>query len=593
MPDNTTTTLTTWVATLINELVHGGAARFVISPGSRNTPLALAIARHPTARIWMHYDERSAGFFALGMARFDRQPVVLVCTSGTAAANYLPAVVEAGLSRIALIVLTADRPHELRDNGAPQTIDQIGIFGRNTRWFSDLPEPLADPAALHYLRSVAMRALAAAGGSPPGPVHLNCPFREPLVPDRQLLGTIFAQETNTPRHVASGKRTLPDRELDRLVAQIGANHRGLILCGPDCPPGLAEPLTRLAARLGYPILADPLSGLRRGPHKQTLVLTAYDAFLRDQRFCKRYVPDLVLRFGAMPTSKPVLLFLQSHPTTHQIVIDGEAGWREPTSEATEHVHADPIELSRAIEARLAGPDPDLTPVAMPLTRWSRPWLSAERSARNAITTFFHDRNDLSEPAVFVDLADLLPEQTTLFVGNSMPIRDCDTFFGSGSTTVTISGNRGANGIDGLVSTGLGLAAAGAEPAVLVLGDLSLYHDSNGLLAARLHQLNATIVLINNDGGGIFSFLPQATEQDSFEQLFGTPHGFDFRPLAELYGTDFIRVADRPAFRAALQAALTTDGLHIIEVRTDRAENVALHRAIWPQVSNALERAGLV
>jgi 2-succinyl-5-enolpyruvyl-6-hydroxy-3-cyclohexene-1-carboxylate synthase len=587
------TTLTTWVATLIDELVRGGANQFVISPGSRNTPLALAIARHPQARVWMHYDERSAGFFALGMARARRTPVTLVCTSGTAVANYLPSIVEANLSRIPLIVLTADRPHELRDNGAPQTIDQIGIFGRNPRWFSDLPEPLGDPAALDYLRSTMLRALASATGSPPGPVHLNLPFREPLVPDRQLLAELYERETTLQRHIAPGRRSLPSAELDRLVAQLGSNHRGLILCGPGCPPDLAEPLTSLAARLGYPILADPLSGLRNGSHKQTLVLSAYDAFLRNSRFCERYLPDLVLRFGAMPTSKPVLLYLQQHPGIRQIVIDGDAGWRDPTSLATEHIHADPVELCRAIEAHLVGPDPDLAPVAMPLTRWSRPWLSAERSTRNTITSFCDEQDNLSEPAVFLDLATIMPAGATLFVGNSMPIRDCDTFFPGSSHPLTIAGNRGANGIDGLVSTGLGMAAAGAEPLVMVLGDLSLYHDSNGLLAARLHQLDATIVLINNDGGGIFSFLPQAAEADSFELLFGTPHGLDFRPLAEFYGADFARVADRPAFRAALQAAITGKGLQIIEVCTDRAENVAIHRAIWPQVSSALERAGLV
>ncbi len=587
MHDNATPQqiLTAWAATLIDELVRGGADRFVISPGSRSTPLALAIARHPAARIWMHYDERSAGFFALGMARARRAPVTLVCTSGTAAANYLPSVIEAGLSHTPLLLLTADRPHELRDNGAPQAIDQIGIFGRNTRWFSDLPEPLDDPAALDHLRSVAARALAAAVGSPPGPVHLNCPFREPLVPDRRMLADYYRQERPAAARVVAGRRTLPAAVLDRLADQLAAGRRSLILCGPGCPDDLAEPLTRLAARLGAPILADPLSGLRCGPHDRSMTLTAYDAFLRDERFAARYAPDLALRFGAVPTSKPALLFLQRHAAARQIVIDGDAGWRDPANRAVELIHADPAELCRALEARLGGASPD--------SRWAQSWLNAERAAHRAITALFAEQAELSEPAVFADLAATLPDGATLVVGNSMPIRDCDTFFPGCPRSLTIAGNRGANGIDGLVSTALGMAAAGTGPLTLVLGDLSLYHDSNGLLAAKLHRLNATIVLINNDGGGIFSFLPQASEQDSFELLFGTPHGLDFRPLADFYGADFIRVTDRAAFRAALQTALGGKGLRIIEVRTDRAENVERHRTVWPRVNAALEHDGVI
>lgn len=583
-----TRALTLWVGAIVDELVAGGVSDFVVCPGSRSTPLALAVARHPAAHVWMQLDERSAGFFALGIARQTGRPAALLCTSGTAAANFLPAVAEADLARVPLVVLTADRPHELRDNGAPQTIDQVGIFGPRTRWFSDLPTPGDAPELLRYARAAAARAVAASLAAPAGPAHLNLPFREPLVPDRAMLEELFQGGAGVmPVRVVAGPRHLDDDDLALFGARLALVRRGLIICGPGCPPGLADAAGRLATRLDFPILADPLSGVRCGPHDRRLVLAAYDAYLRDERFAARHGPELVLRFGAMPTAKPLLQFLQRHPAAHQVVVDEGGGWREPTSLAAEHLACDPAWLCDALCRQLGGP-PDAGP-----TSWSRAWLDAERAAGEAIAAALGGREALSEPGVFAELAALLPDGATLFVGNSMPVRDCDTFFPAAERRMAVLGNRGANGIDGLVSTALGAAAAGARPLVMVLGDISLYHDSNGLLAAKLHGLDATVVLINNDGGGIFSFLPQASEADRFELLFGTPHGLDFRPLAELYGARYTLVEGWAAFRAAVGAGVAGPGLHIVEVRTERGQNVADHRRIWPMVSAALEQAGLV
>ncbi len=593
--------LTHWVAAIVDELVSGGVTDFVVCPGSRSTPLALAVARHPAARVWMQLDERSAGFFALGLARQRGRPAALVCTSGTAAANFLPAVAEADLARVPMVVLTADRPHELRDNGAPQTIDQVGLYGRRARWASDLPTPSDEPALLAYARAVAARAIAASSAAPAGPVHLNLPFREPLVPDRATLENLFQGATpgdgkGAPAvRAVSGPRRLDDGALAALAETLAGARRGLILCGPDCPPGLAPAVARLAAQLGYPILADPLSGVRCGPHDRRLVLAAYDAFLRDEGFVARHAPELVIRFGAMPTAKPVLLFLQRHPGARQVVVDEGGGWRDPTSLAAEHLACDPAWLCEALVERLTGAaqaEPGLAPAPMPLTLWSRSWLTAERAARAAIAHALGGREALSEPGVFAELAELLPAGATLFVGNSMPVRDCDTFFPASERRVRIAGNRGANGIDGLISTALGMAAGGARPLVLALGDISLYHDSNGLLAAKLHELDATVVLLNNDGGGIFSFLPQTSEADRFELLFGTPHGLEFRPLAELYGARYTLAESWAAFREAVSAGIAGRGLHLVEVRTERGQNVADHRRIWPMVSAALAQAGL-
>ncbi len=575
--------LTDWVATIVGGIVSAGAADFVVSPGSRSTPLALAAARHPAARLWMQYDERSAGFFALGLARARGAPVALVCTSGTAAANYLPAVAEADLARVPLLLLTADRPRELRGNGAPQTIDQAGMYGPRARWASDLPEPTE--GLLPYLRSVVARALAAAAGPPAGPAHLNLPFREPLVPDRARLESILAAGGPPAPRVTNPPRAAGAHIIELVAAELVAAERGLIVCGPHDDPALAHSAARLADALGWPLLADPLSQARRSPHASELTIGAYDAFLRDERFAAQHAPDLVLRLGAMPTAKPLLQYLTRHHAARQIVVDGGAGWREPTSLAAEHIFADEVYLCDRVAGQIRASD-------RPPGAWTELWASAERAAQAAIAAHLAARDDISEPGVFAELARILPAGATLFAANSMPVRDLDTFLPPGDSPLRILGNRGANGIDGLASTALGLAAGGLGPVVFVTGDLSLYHDSNGLLAARLHGLDLTIVLINNDGGGIFSFLPQASEADQFERLFGTPHGLDFRPLAELYGARYTLAEGWPAFREAVLAGVEGKGLHIVELRTDRARNVADHRAIWPAVAEALRESGL-
>jgi 2-succinyl-5-enolpyruvyl-6-hydroxy-3-cyclohexene-1-carboxylate synthase len=575
--------LTHWVVEIAQSLAAHGVKDVVVCPGSRSTPLALAVARHPALRVWMHLDERSAGFFALGIARARHRPAAVLCTSGTAVANLLPAVVEAHLARVPLLLLTADRPPELRDNGAPQTIDQIGIFGRNVRWFIDLPVP--QMTLLPFLRATLGRAIGLTQSAPAGPVHLNLPFREPLVPDRSLMTTLLAQ-TPSSVQVTPARRMLGGAELATLASSLIEYRRGLIIAGPDCPADLGSLLTILAHRLRFPVLADPLSGVRYGLHTDDYILGAYDAFLRDERFVTHYAPEVVLRFGAMPTSKPLLLYLQHHPQARQLVIDGGAGWREPTSLAREHLQVDEHWFCLALADALASSQREGP------TLWLRAWQTAEQTARTTIQAHLLAQETISEPGLFARLGTWLPNGTTLFVGNSMPVRDCDTFLAPRSTPLYVIGNRGANGIDGLVSTALGLAAGDATPLVMVLGDLSLIHDTNGLIAARLHRLNATILLINNDGGGIFSFLPQASETDQFELLFGTPHGTDFAPLAALYGAQYTLASDWATVHTALQNSFA-GGLHLIEIRTRRDQNVRDHRTIWPLVSAALERVGVI
>jgi 2-succinyl-5-enolpyruvyl-6-hydroxy-3-cyclohexene-1-carboxylate synthase len=596
--------LTASVGAFVDELVRAGVRHFCVCPGSRSTPLALTIARHPAAKLWMHLDERSAAFFGLGLAKTLREPIVLVCTSGTAAANFMPAVVEAFYARIPLVVLTADRPHELRDAGAPQTINQINLFGAHVKWFVDLAEPDAAREMLRYTRTVATRAVALAQRGPAGPVHINCPYREPLLPDPVAPASPEARPDARPYVAVSAGARAPDHALvAALATELSAVQRGLIICGPQPDPALADALTRLASALGYPILADPLSGLRNGLHDRVLVLDCYDAFLRDAAWVERFAPQAVLRFGAMPVSKPLLLYLQRHSSCRMIVVDGDGGWNEPTLLASDMVHADARLLSEALVAALSHRehrehrDPDgespisvlSVPSVAEQSAWAGAWQAADRSARAAIAAHLETLDELFEGKVFAELAALLPDGALLYAGNSMPIRDLDTFFPGGERAIRLLANRGANGIDGVVSSALGAAAAELRPTVLVIGDLSFYHDSNGLLAAMQHHLNLTIVLLNNDGGGIFSFLPQAGDPEHFETLFGTPHGLDFRPLAQMYGAHYERVKSWETFRAAIQRGLERGGLHIVEVPTERNRNVTLHREIWRTVSAGISR----
>ncbi len=567
------------VGAFVDELARSGIQDACLCPGSRSTPLAYKLAQHPTIKLWTHLDERSAAYFGLGLARAARRPVALLATSGTAAANFMPAIVEAFYSRVPLVVLTADRPHELRDVGAAQTIDQLRLYGGHVKWFFDLPEPEATPELVRHARTVAARAVAVAMDEPRGPVHLNWPLREPLVPESPQEAGVWGARAEDTAYVTvtAGRRAPTDGMLERLAAEIGGIERGLIVCGPQDDAEFPAAVARLANVTAWPILADPLSGVRFGQHDRSLVLDAYDATLRLADDVS--APEIVVRFGALPTSKPVVQFLQRHAGARQIVVDGGGGWREPTSLASDMVHVDGRLLCLALS--------DLLP-ARPHGDWTTHWLSRDRATRHAVAEHITGLDELFEGAVFPELAPLLPEGATLYVGNSMPVRDLDAFLAGSECAWRVLSNRGANGIDGVVSSALGASAATAAPTVLVIGDISFYHDLNGLLAVRRHDLDLLVVLINNDGGGIFSFLPQAEHAEHFEELFGTPHGLDFRPFVEGHGGQFERIASWTEFRTAARDALRRGGgLHVIEVPTERARNVELHRDAWRAVSIAL------
>ncbi len=577
----------TYVGAFVDELAHAGIRNACICPGSRSTPLAYTLSGRPAIKTWVHVDERSGSFFALGLAKALREPVILVCTSGTAAANFLPAVVEARYGRVPLIVLTADRPPELRDNGAPQAIDQAHLYGRNAKWFVDMALPEGGEEALRYARATAARAVTTAIAGPAGPVHLNLPFREPLTPPAEgINGNLYARRDGGPYiTVAEGPR-IPSPEIVAGVArELLVRPYGAIVCGPQPDSRLAPAVAELAAALDYPIFADPLSGVRRGLHDHLHVLDCYDALLRDERTA-RLPLQAVLRFGAMPASKALAAFMQR--ADRQILVDGDGGWPDPSARADTVVHTDPVAFCAALveRIRLRGHNH-----RNDTERWTTYWRTTDQRAHAAIDAYLDELDEPFEGKVFAELARLLPDGATLYVGNSMPMRDLDTFYPQGERRARFLCNRGANGIDGVVSSALGAAAVGDQdgPLVLVIGDLSFYHDLNGLLAAKRYPIDATIVLLNNDGGGIFSFLPQAANPARFEELFGTPTGLDFKPIVEAYGCGFARVATWDEFRAAVSASIAAPGVQVVELDADRDRNVALHREVWQRVAEAVWR----
>jgi len=611
-PGEPANALYAYVGAFADELARAGVQQVVVCPGSRSTPLALACAAQPALRVWMHVDERSAAFFALGMAKRLGQPVALLCTSGTAAANFYPAVVEAKLTHVPLLILTADRPPELREVGAPQAIDQNHLYGAHVKWYAEAALPEATNDALRYIRTLADRAVALTQAVPAGPVHLNFPFREPLIPAPAPLppqnerdhDAWYGRPDGAPyTRVSDAPLAAPDSAtIARIAETLAANPRGLIVVGPSGlrqAEALVEPLLALAARLGYPVLADPLSQLRAAPNTtehHDLIIASYDAFLRSEQFVAAMAPQVVLRFGAMPVSKSLLLYLQRYPRARQMIVDGAGEWPEPTQLAAEIIHADPVAVCAGLVCAVA-------PVERGRRDWQERWQAVDAATQGALATTIRDFAEPFEGRVFRELAEEARQPMTICVGNSMPVRDLDTFLWGADAPMRIVGNRGANGIDGVVSNALGVSAAerllaeasggatSATPArqrvVLVIGDLSLYHDMNGLLAARLHDLDLTIALVNNDGGGIFSFLPQAQYPEHFETLFGTPTGLDFAQVARLYGASFTRAATWADFRRALGDGLSGGGLALVEITTDRAHNVAQHRQLWRAVEQAI------
>jgi 2-succinyl-5-enolpyruvyl-6-hydroxy-3-cyclohexene-1-carboxylate synthase len=550
-----------FAATFVDELAAQGVEFACISPGSRSAPVAIALQRHPKIRVFVHVDERSGSFFGLGLAKATGKAVVLLSTSGTAAAEFHPAVIEASYSQTPLIVLTADRPPELRDVGANQSIDQQRLYGTAVRWFFDPGPPVEAPNASRLWRRLAARAWAEAAG---GPVHINLPFREPLVPTPGEVPTALGESGQT----VSAGRTLPTpSQVTMLASALQRAQRPLVVVG-EMRDG--DKLATALNRLGLPVLAEPSSQLRR-PETGAAV-ESYEALLR-AGWSLQHGPDLVVRLGGTPTSKVLSAWLAatSAPT---FLIDPDRAWRDQDHVANHVVGCDPQGLMEALPA-------------MDRSAWREEWVSAGKRATAAIAATFVS-TPMHEGHIVRALASRLPDNAQVFVGSSMPIRAADSFWPHAKTQQRFFGNRGASGIDGLVSTGLGLAAGRSSiPTVLLLGDLSLYHDMNGLWALRRHGLKATIVVCDNNGGGVFNFLPQAQHQDVFEELFATPLGLDFAQVARLYDLVYSPVTDRSGLEPAIADAVAAQTPTMVVVKFKREDSVNGHRICWEAAAAAL------
>lgn len=556
---------------VVDEWVRGGVAHACVAPGSRSTPMAHALAVDGRIAVHVFLDERSAAFAALGIGRATGRPAVVLCTSGTAAANFHPAVAEADLGRVPLVVATADRPPELLRVGAPQTMGQTRLYGDAVREFVDLGPPVDEPDAGAVWRATAARTVTVATGPPAGPVHWNLPFREPLVPTGDPLVDAPGRPDGAPWTRVGRTVRVADREVvARVAALVRAHPRGVIVAGwgSGADPDLVARVADLAA---WPVLADGVSGLRSGP----FTVSTYDPLLRVPAFAASHRPEVVLRLGAPTTGRVLGEHLRGVP---QVVLDPADTWADPPRAAVERVAGDADGFLRALAVSLQGGRAD--------REWLDDWLGAEVVARAAADGHLDACTEPFEGRIARDVVDAVPDGGAVVVASSMPIRDVESFARPRSG-IAVHANRGVNGIDGFVSTAIGVALGSGVPTVALLGDLCFLHDANGLLGAARRGIDCTFVVVDNDGGGIFSFLPQAEAMsEEFETLFGTPQGVDLAALAAVHGVTVIDDASVDAL-PDLVAGVTGGGVRLIRIRTDRAANVALHRATWAAVAAAL------
>ncbi len=582
-----------WARVFVDELHRAGVRELCVAPGSRSTPLVLAAAAHGGFRMFPILDERSAGFFALGVGKASGRPGAVITTSGTAAANLYPAVVEAAQGEVPLLVLTADRPHRLRDSDANQAMDQLRLFGAFPRAFFEVAPARVEGADLRHLRALAARAVALCRGTPRGPVHLNFPFEKPLEPRNPGVdepgecatadpGAAGGREGEEPFvNIRPREAAVSDEDLTWALEIMGGAGRGLIVAGPVPNPGEVGPaVAMLGAATGFPVLADPLSGARFAPAHGAQIVGGYDLFLQSPDARRALAPDLVLRVGASPTSSALLKYLGEQGKARQIVVDDGHRWKDHPATAHDYLPAAPapLLLRWASKARRSV-EPE----------WRTLWEEASSRTRTVLADL--PPGELLEGEIAAAVLEAVPEGTNLLVASSMPVRDLDAFGSPGPKGIRVFGNRGASGIDGLVSTTAGIAASGGGsggPTVGILGDLAFFHDMNGLMVIRDQDLPVLLVVVNNDGGGIFHTLPVREHEPAFTRFFATPHGLSFGKAAELYGLPYETAETLEDFLAALDRALERKGPGILEVRTRRKETHARRREVVAAVVEAMK-----
>ncbi len=583
---------TLWTETFVHELVSAGVKYACISPGSRNTPLTLAFANNKNIKSYVLIDERSAAFFALGLAKSSNSPVALVCTSGTATAEFYPAIIEAYQQRVPLIVCTADRPPELLDVGANQTINQNNLYKNHIRWFVDLGLPEPTTRRFKHIKSTARRAVYESFVRSRGPVHLNFPFRKPFEPEfhtdeieKDVID--FAKKNGDKKkdfvEAEETKNVKDEKWFKQITSQILSIENGLIIVGPEnYTPHFPQNIARLAAKLGYPILADGCSNIRFGKHDKRLIISNFDAFLRSESFAKKIRPDFILHFGRTITSKALDTFLEKCSAPRYMIND-YGDWFDPSNKSLAALDCKPFLFCERMNEFL-----EENNFQRNQTEWLNTFLNADNIAGKIKAQIIDKSSALNEPAITSEVLNLLPDDSQIMISNSMPVRDFDYFASNSDKRLAIFNNRGASGIDGITSTALGIKAGKNKPTVLITGDLAFYYDVNGMLAASKYSLPLTIVLINNNGGGIFEILPISNYGKVFKDYFVTPHNLDFSHFVKAYNGNYKKVKTRDEFRTAFKNSFKKKNFTVIEVQTNASKSLEQRKKFWNEVSKKLK-----
>jgi 2-succinyl-5-enolpyruvyl-6-hydroxy-3-cyclohexene-1-carboxylate synthase len=600
-----------WATILVDELARAGVRHAVICPGSRSTPLAVAFSRDDRFTIHTIIDERAAAFFAMGIGKASGNPAVVVCTSGTAAANFFPAIIEASMSNVPMIVMTADRPHELRDSGANQTIDQVKLYGNYVRWFVDVAPPHANPEdkTLRYLRTTIDRAFAYSEGANGGPVHLNVPFEKPLepvfiqgdVPDQVWEG-IGAQGRASEITYGHNRRftavitSLPkvrDQYLEDLIVWILRFRKGLIICGTTLYyPFNIYSVAKLAAFCGYPVLAEGISHLRYASQVEDIpILGGYESFLRAD-FAKAVAPEIIIQVGELPVGAALLNFLSENKSAKRVLISSTGKWTDELHLTTLALEDDLSEIMPQAEEYLKATRSKIVP--------NVEWLETFRNAEAETWNCFDQLRETEEieGGILADVFNHLPELSKVFVANSNPVRHLDQFVQPLNKNIRVYANRGVSGIDGTVASALGIETGWFEsglngPLVLVIGDTALYHDLNSLHLIRRLNIPLIIVCINNDGGGIFHRLPIANYDPPFRDLLVMPHGLTFEHAAAMFDIPYTLAQMGDDFRSAFKNALASGAPALIEVPSDAAKFEAQRKQLIETVAQRIKDAGIL
>ncbi|MGE5680130.1 MAG: 2-succinyl-5-enolpyruvyl-6-hydroxy-3-cyclohexene-1-carboxylic-acid synthase [Bacillota bacterium] len=586
-----------WSDTFINKLANLGVKYACVSPGSRNTPLTLALSRNDKIRTYVHIDERSSGFFALGIARSTKTPVLLICTSGTAAAEFYPAIIEAFQQRIPLIVCTADRPPELIGRGANQTIFQDNIYKNHIRWFinAGLPEPTRE--RLEYICRMAERAVLESTRYNPGPVHINFPFRKPFEPsvytdeiDESLIEIGGCISNQVYRRNDSIKDNQESKEIDRLynevISSLKSNSKGLIIAGPGSfGKPFNEICQQLAEILNYPVIADVTSQLRFSKSNKSNLLVNYEGYIATDEFLEKYSPGVILQFGRTTTSKAMELFFEKLDSRRYYLINENGEFNDPYNKARAVLRISAENFCEKAVATLRQENFSHSD----RSSWLDKFIAAECKAEAIKKETVENAEFPFEGRIITEIIKLMPDESALMVSNSMPVRDLDYFAPKSDKSIRVFHNRGASGIDGITSTALGISEGLRETTVLITGDLAFYYDLNGLLASLKYSIPLVVVLINNDGGGIFQMLPIARceeSQNAFDDFFITPHGLDFSVFVKAYGGNFTKAESWEDLKTAFESALRKNGLSVIQVNTDARCSAKIRKDYWKMVGKS-------